>query len=126
MSQLSIRSEESIQQIAAKTRSKIKITEPIEKIVKKEYRFWYIYHIWYMNPYTLYKETDLKLFEKFKPPDYEEPSFTAPATRDHDYYSFLNDTFIHDVEHGEDDEDADFNPNEFLDDLLDLTKEISI
>ena len=43
--------------------------------------------------------------------------------RVHDHYSkFLNDTFVNDISHAEDDDDEDFNPNEFIDDLLDRVR----
>ena len=35
----------------------------------------------------------------------------------------MNDTFIDQVEHTEDDNDSDFNPNEFVDELLESTKD---
>jgi hypothetical protein len=104
-SQFSIKSEESLV-IAKKTRSKIKITDPIENIV-----------------------------ESFKPPDYDEfeesllrttgndqPEVTGSGEHCH-YSKFLNDTFVNDISHADDDDDEDFNPNEFIDDLLDLNKD---
>ena len=101
-SRISIRSEESVQVIAKKTRSKVKITDPIENIVGS-----------------------------FRPPDYDEFEESLLSSNlygtdepGHEHYSkFLNDTFVNDISHADDDDDEDFNPNEFIDDLLDLNKE---
>jgi len=105
----SIRSEDSVQIIARKTRSKAPIPDPIEKIV-----------------------------DKFKPPDDFDDALledaqirnSEGATQDTwAYQSFLYETFVQttvndmEAEHTEDDDDDDFNPNEFIDDLLDLNKD---
>lgn len=72
-SQMSIRSVESVQ-IAKKTRSKVTITEPIEKIV-----------------------------QNFNFPDLEEIPISEPLTSDQDFIwqSFLNDTFTKQIDHTE-------------------------
>ena len=95
-SQMSLRSIESIQ-ISKKTRSKVTITEPIEKLV-----------------------------QKFNFPDVEDIPLEPLLNYEQDeiWTSFLNDTFIKQVEHQDDDEeDDDFNPNEFVDELLEGTKD---
>ena len=79
-----------------------------------------------------------KIVDKFKPPDDFDDALledaqirnSEGATQDTwAYQSFLYETFVQttvndmEAEHTEDDDDDDFNPNEFIDDLLDLNKD---
>ena len=61
------------------------------------------------------------IVQKFSFPDLKDIP-AEPLNWDQDYFSFLNDTFGQQIEHQEEDpEDDDFNPNEFVDELLDST-----